>query len=94
VCECKDRSVPAQLYCYGKILPGAGFGQIPLRDTVLKKGISGEGTHRDAALEQLKIFQDRGTVIVVVDQRDLDRVADGANFISLLRSNMRGFASI
>jgi hypothetical protein len=42
--------------------------------------------HRDAALEQLKISQDRGIVIVVVDQKDLERVAQGANFISLLRS--------
>jgi hypothetical protein len=30
--------------------------------------------HRDAALEQLKISQDRGIVIVVVDQKDLERV--------------------
>jgi len=51
-----------------------------------RTGISGEGAHRDAALEQLKVFQDRGIVIVVVDQKDLDRVAQGANFISLLRS--------
>jgi hypothetical protein len=51
-----------------------------------RKGISGEGTRRDAALEQLKVFQDRGIVIVVVDQKDLERVGQGANFISLLRS--------
>jgi len=51
-----------------------------------RRGISGTGTHRDAALEQLKVFQDRGTVIVVVDQADLDRVAQGTNFISLLRT--------
>jgi hypothetical protein len=51
-----------------------------------KQGISGEGKRKFAALEQLKVFQDRGSVIVVVDYEDLQRLAAGANFISMLRS--------
>jgi hypothetical protein len=51
-----------------------------------KNGISGKGSGDDAAREQLKVFQDRGVVIVVIDERDLKEVAGGRNFISLLRS--------
>jgi len=51
-----------------------------------KCGISGEGCTRDAEREQLKVFQDRGMVIVVVDEKDLKHVADGGNLVSLLRA--------
>ena len=50
-----------------------------------KKGISGAQNTTDAEREQLKVFQDRGMVIVVIDEKDLDFVADGGNFINLLR---------
>ena len=49
-------------------------------------GSSGTGKLRYAEREQLKVFHDRGIVVVIVDREDLDRVATGANFISLLRS--------
>jgi len=48
-------------------------------------GISGKGKNKDAELERLKIFQDRGMVIVVVDRADLINVSNGQNFINLLR---------
>jgi hypothetical protein len=38
-----------------------------------------------ATREQQKIFQDRGMVIVVIDERDIRAVAAGENFIQLLR---------
>jgi hypothetical protein len=86
VCECKDRSGPANFTAMAKFC--RVLDSVKSRFGILfsRKGISGEGTRRDAALEQLKVFQDRGIVIVVVDQKDLERVAQGANFISLLRS--------
>jgi len=40
----------------------------------------------DAEREQLKVFQDRGMVIVVVSLRDLDEVAEGANFMTMMRA--------
>jgi hypothetical protein len=78
VCECKDRSGPADFTAMAKFC--RVLDSVKSRFGILfsRKGISGEGTHRNAALEQLKIFQDRGTVIVVVDQKDLDRVAQGS----------------
>jgi len=33
----------------------------------------------------MKVFQDRGIVIVVLDRTDIEQVAEGANLISLLR---------
>jgi hypothetical protein len=51
-----------------------------------KLGVTGEGKTKNAELEQLKVFQDRGMVIVVVNQKDLKQLAGGANFISLLRT--------
>jgi hypothetical protein len=86
VCECKDLSGPANFTTMAKFC--RVLDSIKSRFGILfsRKGISGEGTRRDAALEQLKVFQDRGIVIVVVDQTDLERVGQGANFISLLRS--------
>jgi hypothetical protein len=86
VCECKDRSGPANFTAMAKFC--RVLDSVKCRFGILfsRKGISGERTRRDAALEQLKIFQDRGIVIVVVDEKDLERVAQGANFVSLLRS--------
>ena len=50
-----------------------------------KKGISGEAQSRHAEREQLKVFQDRGMVIVVIDEDDLNDIANHANFVNLLR---------
>ncbi|HUK60783.1 MAG TPA: hypothetical protein VLV50_16240 [Stellaceae bacterium] len=85
VCECKDWQDPADFTHFAKfcrVLDSvkARFGVIFSRE-----GITGEGRTKDAAREQLKIFQDRGIVIVVVDQGDIAAVARGENFISLLR---------
>jgi len=51
-----------------------------------KHGITGTRRRQDADLEQLKVFQDRGMVIVVITEEDIKSVITGANFISLLRS--------
>ena len=50
-----------------------------------KKGITGAGEAKFADREQLKVFQDRGMVIVVLDAADLERVAHGANLVQLMR---------
>jgi hypothetical protein len=86
VCECKDWSVPADFAAMAKFC--RVLDSVKSRFGVLfsRQGISGEGRRRDAALEQIKVFQDRGIVIVVIDQEDLEQVARGANFISLLRT--------
>jgi hypothetical protein len=86
VCECKDKRTPADYSTVAKFC--RVLDSVKSRFGILfsTKGISGEGNRRDADLERLKVFQDRGTVIVVVDRHDLERLANGANFISILRT--------
>ncbi len=86
VCECKDWNTPADFTSFAKFC--RVLDSVKSRFGILfsKHGISGEGKNRDAGLEQIKIFQDRGMVIVVVNQSDLEQVGNGTNFISLLRA--------
>jgi hypothetical protein len=86
VCECKDRKKEKASFSdvakFCRVLDSvkAKFGII-----FSPTGLSGEGEAENADREILKVYQDRGIVIVVVDREDLQRVAQGANFISLLR---------
>jgi hypothetical protein len=86
VCECKDWGKPANFTSFAKFC--RVLDSVKSRFGILfsKQGISGEDENRDVGLEQLKVFQDRGMVIVVIDQSDLEQVANSANFISLLRT--------
>jgi hypothetical protein len=97
VCECKDTGEPEGVRTMAILC--RVLDSVKSRFGILfsKHGISGEGKGQDAELEQIKIFQDRGTVIVVVDKTDLDQLAEGANFVSMLREkyeqvrlNLRG----
>jgi len=90
VCECKDWSVPADFTAMAKFCRILDSVKSQFGILFSRQGISGEGKRRDAALEQLKVFQDRGIVIVVVDHEDLEKLARGANFISLLRAKYEG----
>ena len=87
VCECKDlkknRVDITMMAKFCRVLDStkARFGII-----FTTQGMSGEGKTKDAEREQLKVFQDRGMVIVVVNRNDIEQVADGANFISMLRT--------
>jgi hypothetical protein len=86
VCECKDWKDPADFATIAKfcrVLDSfkARFGILKSRSI-----ISGQNRTTDAAREQLKVFQDRGIVVVVVDLEDLESVAAGKNLISVLRS--------
>jgi len=86
VCECKDWKDPADFATTAKfcrVLDSfkARFGILKSRSI-----ISGQNHTTDAAREQLKAFQDRGIVVVVLDLEDLESVAAGKNLISVLRS--------
>ncbi len=86
VCECKDWDKPADFTTIAKFC--RVLDSVKSRFGILfsKSGISGEGQSKYAEREQLKVFQDRGMVIVVIDQGDLKQVAEGANFINILRN--------
>ena len=85
VCECKDWNKPADFTAMAKFCRVLDSVKSKFGIVFSREGISGAGATRYAEREQLKVFQDRGTVIVVIDEEDLKRVADGANFINILR---------
>lgn len=86
VCECKDWGSPADFTTMAKFCRVLDSIKARFGIVFSRSGVSGQGQARYAAREQLKVFQDRGMVIVVVDGADLRRVEDGDNFTSLLRS--------
>jgi hypothetical protein len=86
VCECKDWKTPADFSVMAKFCRVLDSTKSRFGILFSKEGISGKDKKKDAALEQLKIFQDRGIIIVVLNLDDLMRVADGTNLIALLRS--------
>lgn len=91
VCECKDwQKDPAGFTEFAKFCRVLDSVKAKFGIFFSKKGISGKASQDDAAREQLKVFQDRGIVIVVIEESDLRGIANGRNLISLLRSRYEG----
>ncbi|MGE3512125.1 MAG: hypothetical protein AB7N65_24950 [Vicinamibacterales bacterium] len=85
VCECKDWSSPADFTVMAKFCRVLDSIKAKFGVLFSREGISGVGQSAFAAREQLKVFQDRGLVIVVIDAHDLEAVASGVNLVQLLR---------
>jgi hypothetical protein len=85
VCECKDWKGPADFSAFAKFARVLDSTKSRFGILFSREGITGEDRTRDASREQLKLFQDRGIVIVVVSQKDIEVIIQGVNFISLLR---------
>lgn len=85
VCECKDWTKPADYTAMAKFCRVLDSVKSKFGVLFSRSGISGAGDSRYAEREQLKVFQDRGMVIVTVDEDDLRRVASGENFVNILR---------
>jgi len=86
VCECKDWESAADFTTMAKFCRVLDSFKARFGILFSRSGISGQKHTTDAALEQLKVFQDRGIVIVVLDLQDLQAVAEGKNLINILRS--------
>lgn len=86
VCECKDWSNSVDFSSFAKFCRVLDSVKARFGILFAKKDISGVGKTTDAEREQLKVFQNRGMVIVIIDQNDLEYVGDGGNFIGLLRA--------
>lgn len=86
VCECKDRKEDKATFAdVAKFCRVLDSVKAKLGVIFSPNGLTGEGAAENADREVLKVYQDRGIVIVVVNRDDLQRVAEGANFISMLR---------
>jgi hypothetical protein len=86
ICECKDWQSPADFTTMAKFCRVLDSTKSRFGILFSKHGISGKGRTTDAEREQLKVFQDRGMVIVVIDKDDVELIARGGNFINLLRA--------
>ena len=85
ICECKDWKKPADFTAFAKFARVLDSTKAKFGIIFSREGISGEGETQYAEREQLKVFQDRGMVIVVIDREDLQFLADSGNLVSLLR---------
>jgi hypothetical protein len=85
VCECKDWAKAADFTTMAKFCRVLDSTKSRFGILFSRNGITGAGNTAFAAREQLKVFQDRGIVIVVFDESDIRRVADGGNLIQILR---------
>lgn len=89
VCECKDWNSPADFTVMAKFCRVLNSTKSQFGILFSKHGITGTGSTRFAEREQLKVFQDRGIVIVVLGLADLQMVASGANLTSVLRKQYK-----
>jgi len=85
VVECKDWQDPVNFSTFAKFCRVLDSVKSNFGIIFSKRGITGEGRHSDAEREQLKVFQDRGMVIIIVKETDLIYVSGGGNLIALLR---------
>jgi len=80
VCECKDWKRTADFSTLAKFCRVLDSVKARFGIVFSPKGIS-----READRERIKMFHDRGVVIVVVDRADLERLAEGDNMVAVLR---------
>ena len=85
VCECKDWKKRANYTTMAKFCRVLDSVKSQFGILFSREGTSGVRNTDNAEGERYKFFADRGIVIVVVTKSDLERVADGANFLSMLR---------
>lgn len=86
VCECKDWDNPADFTTMAKFARVVESTKLNFGILFSKMGISGEDQTKKAEREQLKVFHDHGTIIPVIDLKDLEKIAIGRNLIDVLRS--------
>lgn len=85
ICECKDWRRRASFTAFAKFCRVLDAAKCRFGILFSKHDISGKGSTTNAEREQLKVFHDRGLVVVVIAEPDLRRIASGANFVTILR---------
>lgn len=92
VCECKDWSSPADFTAFAKFCRVLDSVKSKFGILFSRSGITGTRNTTAASREQLKVFQDRGIVIVVIDRNDLQSfaVTPPADMITMLRKKYEG----
>ncbi len=86
ILECKDWQNPVDITSFAKFCRILDSIKCKFGIIFSRLGITGEGRTTDAEREQLKVFQDRGMVIIVINEIDLRYIAEGGNFIAMLKN--------
>jgi hypothetical protein len=86
LCECKDWDNPADVSVMAKTAYFLDSMKSRFGILFSREGISGDTKKRNAEYEQLKVYANRGIAIVVINSDDLERLANGDNFLSMLRT--------
>ena len=86
VCECKDWHNPIDFGTFAKFCEVLDSVKSRFGILFSRRGISGDGKNIDSGLQQIKVFQSKEMVVVVIDENNLEQIANGINFISLLRA--------
>src|SRR5262249_33380039 len=82
--ECKDWKKKVGTTAFGKFSHVIDTVKCKFGIILSRRGISGVGKGTDAEREQIKTFQSKGVVIIVVTETDLRQLATGDNFITML----------
>ncbi|MCK4412558.1 MAG: hypothetical protein KAY32_03340 [Candidatus Eisenbacteria sp.] len=85
LCECKDLKDRAGVSIVAKFARVLDSAKCRAGILFSSKGVTGGGRGTYAEREILKVYQDRGVAIIVVDGEDIKRVAGGFSFLTMLR---------
>jgi hypothetical protein len=86
LCECKDWAKPVNFTSFAKFSSILQSSKCKFGIIFSKMGITGKDKDTAAEHDQMKVFQNSGTAVIIITESDLQRVATGANLITLLRS--------
>jgi hypothetical protein len=86
ICECKDWDKPIDFSSIAKFCRILDSVKCKFGIVFSKNGITGDKEVKYADVERLKVFQDRGLVILIINQKDILQIQNGSNFIVMLRS--------
>lgn len=85
IAECKDWARKADVGVMLRLAAAMDAARSGIGLLFSTEGISGQDEERWAAREQQKFFQRGGKIILVVEPGDIERVAQGVSFLSILR---------
>lgn len=89
ICECKDTNDPTDFTQIAKLCRVIDSVKAKAGVVFTRQGVSGEKHTKNGYREILKVYQDRGIMIAVIDDNDLEKLVQGANFYRMLVDKYR-----
>ena len=85
ICECKNWKTKANFTTVAKFMRVLDSAKCKTGILFSKNGISGKKRRKDAEIEIIKYFHEREKIVIVISEPDLEKIASGASFITILR---------